>query len=107
VLRRHIGARVVLSRGDIEVASWPLTTGDRLDLRLVDDLARLHLAAERLGCSLRLRDVCVELSELLDLVGLRAVLTCSGGSVLEVVGKPEGHEQIGVEEVVVPDDPVA
>jgi len=107
VLRRDIGARVVLSRGDIEVASWPLTTGDRLDLGVVDDLARLHLAAGRLGCLIRLRDVCVELSELLDLVGLRAVLTYPGGSVLEAVGKPEGHEQIGVEEVVVADDPVA
>jgi hypothetical protein len=40
----------------------------------VDELARLQLAAGRLGCSIRLRGACVELRELLDLVGLSDLL---------------------------------
>lgn len=40
------------------------------DLELIDALARVHLAALRLGVSLRLHDVSPELYELLQLVGL-------------------------------------
>ena len=90
-------AEVVLLRDGAEVASWPLPSGRRPDVSLVDELARLQLAARRLGCSIRLRHASVELSELLDLVGLG----------VEVGGQAEGGEQPGVEEVVVPDDPVA
>ncbi|HEX2289043.1 MAG TPA: hypothetical protein VHH53_02330 [Pseudonocardiaceae bacterium] len=36
---------VVLVRGDIELASWPLTNRDRPGLAVVDELARLQLAA--------------------------------------------------------------
>jgi len=68
------------------------------DLATVDALARLQLAARRLGGSLRLRDVGDELGELLDLVGLRR----------EVGGQPEGREELlGVEEGVEPGDPLA
>ena len=94
---RH--ATVVLVRGPDEVASWPLTGKGRPDLSAVDALARLQLAARRLGCSIRLRDTCAELAELLDLVGL--------SECLQVGGEPEGGEQVGVEEVVMPDDPIA
>lgn len=55
--------------------SWPLAGWDRPDVAVVDELARLQLAARRLGCSIRLRDSCVELVELLDLVGLAEVVT--------------------------------
>ena len=102
VTRRDIHATVVLVCGPDEVACWPFTAdaGDgRPDLSTVDALARLQLAARRLGCSIRLRDACADLVGLLDLVGLRECL--------EVGGQPEGGEQLGVEEVVVPDDPVA
>lgn len=68
------------------------------DLGLVDALARLKLAARRLGCSLRVREPSVELVELLDLVGLDLDL--------EVVGETEGCEEVGVEEAVEPGDPV-
>ncbi len=88
---------VVLVRGNAEVSSWPLAGGSRPDLFMVDELARLQVAARRLGCSIRLRDACTELSGLLDLVGLR----------VEVGGEAEGGEQASVEEVVMPDDPVA
>jgi anti-anti-sigma regulatory factor len=36
----------------------------------VDTLARLQVAARRLGCSIRVRGARPELSELLDLAGL-------------------------------------
>ncbi|MGH3931450.1 MAG: hypothetical protein ACRDTF_15940 [Pseudonocardiaceae bacterium] len=102
--RRDTYAMVVLIQGDAEVASWPLTGWGRPDLAVVDELARWQLTARRLGCSIRLRDVCGELSELLDLVGLGAAMT---GLRFEAGGQAEGGEQVGVEEVVMPDDPVA
>lgn len=67
------------------------------DLAAVDALARLELAARRLGGSIRLLDVCEELAELLDLAGLRG----------EMSGEAEGGEEVGVEEGVEPGDPVA
>jgi ABC-type transporter Mla MlaB component len=44
------------------------------DAVAVDALARLALAARRGGCSVRLRGVCDELSELITLTGLDDVL---------------------------------
>jgi hypothetical protein len=96
---------LVLVRGDAEVASWPLAAWDRPDLSVVDALARLQLAARHLGCSIRLHGACVELSELLDLVGLGNVVT--NVPLRQPRGEAERSEQIGVDEVVVPDDPVA
>ncbi len=99
---------MVLVRGGIEVASWPLTGAERPDLCAVETLARLQLAARRLGCSIRLRDTCAELSALLDLAGLADVVPAEPrAGALEVGGQAEDGEQPGVEEVVVPDDPVA
>ena len=64
------------------------------DLALADHLARMQLAAKRLGCSIRLREVSRDLGELLELLGLSE---CLG---VEVRGEPEGREQLRVEEVV-------
>jgi hypothetical protein len=94
-------------RGDAELASWPLAEGGRPDLSVVDELARLQLAARRLGCSIRLRNACGHLWDLLDLAGLAHVVTRIGGLVVEVAGEPEGAEELGVEEGVEPGDPVA
>jgi ABC-type transporter Mla MlaB component len=93
-------AEVVLLRDGAEVASWPLL-GElgRVDLAAVDALARVQLEARRRGCSVWLRHACPDLIQLLELVGLKGVL--------QVGGQAEGLEQGGVEEVVVPDDPVA
>lgn len=44
------------------------------DLRAVDELCRLALAARRLGCRLHLTDTDPELRALLDLAGLDDVL---------------------------------
>lgn len=92
-----VGEIVVVTLGGAEVSSWPLAGSRPLDLSVVDDLARLGLAARRLGYAIRLRRPCPVLLELLDLAGLR----------LEAVGEAEGGEQRRVEEVVMPDDPVA
>ena len=98
---------VVLVRDDVEVATWPLPGQGRSDLSVVDRLARLQLAARRLGCTIRLRGAGVELWELLDLVGLGEVVTRAVGLPLEAGGETEGSEQLCIEEVVMPDDPVA
>ena len=93
-------AEVVLLRDGAEVASWPLVCEEgRVDLRAVNALARLQLRAKRQGCTVWLRHACPHLVELLELVGLTGVLQLSRQS--------EGLEQRGVEEVVMPDDPVA
>ena len=90
-------AEVVLLRDGAEVASWPLVCEDgRVDLGAVNALARMQLQARREGCTVWLRHACPDLIELLELVGL-----------LQVIRQAEGLEQGGVEEVVVPDDPVA
>ena len=107
VRRTDTGPRVVLVHGDAEVASWPLAGWDRPDLAVVDELARWQLAARRLGCSIQLRSACVELLELLDLLGLGEVLSGAAGLRGEAGGEAEVGEQIGVEEVVMPDDPIA
>jgi ABC-type transporter Mla MlaB component len=92
-------AEVVLLRDGVEVASWPLCVQGRVDLAAVDALARLQLEARRQGCTVWLRGACPDLIHLLELVGLAGVL--------QVSRQAEGLEQAGVEEVVVPDDPVA
>jgi hypothetical protein len=98
---------VVRAPGDVEVVSWPVTDGATDGLAVVDALARLQLAARRWGCAIRVRGAQDDLLCLIDLVGLKAVLTSppSGGG--ELTGEAEHLEQLEVEEVVVADDPVA
>lgn len=71
------------------------------DLALVDALARLQLMARRRGWIVALREAPEELRALLDLVGLIDVLP------LEPRRETERREQVGVEEVVQSDDPLA
>jgi ABC-type transporter Mla MlaB component len=60
----------VLTRGDAEVATWPLPRCGRPDMAIVDQLARLQLEAQRMGCTIRVHHACRELVELLELSGL-------------------------------------
>ena len=100
-------AEVVLLRGEAELASWPLLCRGRPDLSVVDELARMQLAARHLGCSIWLREACPDLTALLELTGLADVVTTgSRRPPLQVGREAEGLEEGGVEEVVVPDDPV-
>ena len=113
VVRPEADATVVLIRRDVEVASWVLPRSERRDLTVVDRLARLQLAALRAGCRIELRDVRAELAGLLNLVGLTPLMTSSAALPLDpldgsgIFRQTECCEQIGVEEVVMPDDPVA
>ncbi|HVL05551.1 MAG TPA: hypothetical protein VM388_06160 [Acidimicrobiales bacterium] len=93
-------AEVVLLRDGAEVASWPLVCeGGRVDLRAVDTLARLQLRAKGRGCTVWLRHAGPDLVELVELVGLAGVM--------QLGRHAEDLEQRGVEEVVMPDDPLA
>ena len=73
------------------------------DVDFVEALARLELAARRLGLAVHVTHRCDELAALLDLTGLAGVVGGSGLR-LEADRQPEGGEQLGVEEVVPRDD---
>jgi ABC-type transporter Mla MlaB component len=79
------------------------------DAITIDALARLQLTARRLGRRVELRRACEELEDLLELTGLREVLTGGGAvvaSAVEAWGEPEQREQaLGVEEEADPRDP--
>jgi hypothetical protein len=69
-------------------------------LGTVGALARLRLAARRLGCELRLRNARAELLELLSLAGLEEVL------LVQPRGEPEEREEtLRVEEEAELGDP--
>jgi hypothetical protein len=63
------------------------------DVHAIDALARLQLAARRLGMELRLRHASGELQELVAFAGLRDVLRVEAGGQAE-----QGEERLGVEE---------
>jgi hypothetical protein len=70
------------------------------DADTIETLARLQLEARRCGVELRLRNVSLELGELLELTGLRDVLR------VEAEGQAEEREErLGVEEERELDDP--
>ena len=71
------------------------------DLADVDALARLQLAVQRAGWTLRAKHSSEELQSLLELVGLAGVVALP----VEVRREPEGGEELGVEEVVESRDP--
>lgn len=76
------------------------------DVDFVDALARLELAARRLGWALHLTQTSDELAGLLRVTGLAGVVGGSGARLgLEAGRQPEGGEQLREEEVVPADDP--
>jgi len=64
-----------LLRGSGAAVALCDVTGVEPDAVTVDALARLQLAAGRLGCTVRLRNASVALRDLVALMGLRDVLT--------------------------------
>jgi hypothetical protein len=64
----------VLVAGGVELASLSLAPFAPPDLDTVDELARMQLAAGRLGLAIELRNPCPRLVALLDLTGLDQVL---------------------------------
>jgi hypothetical protein len=63
------------------------------DVHAIDALARLQLAARRLGMEVRLRHASRELQELVAFAGLHDVLRVEAGGQAE-----QGKERVGVEE---------
>ena len=90
---------LVLGSG-LEVPIWQGEAPLRADLSAVDALARMELEARRRGGSIRLRNPCPQLLELLELVGLAGL-----GLAVEVYREAEGGEEVGVQEMVEPGDP--
>ncbi len=95
--------RVVLAHHGRDVATWTLRCPAPPDLQTVEELARLHMVAKRLGSSIRVHAPSRELVELIGLAGLNDVLEVA---LSEPGGETEPGEEPSVEEVVVPDDPV-
>lgn len=95
---------MVVLDGDVEVATCRVCGPAPPDLSVVEAVARLQLAANRLGWSVRVLDPSRELCELLDLVGLADVVACAPRLSLETGRQAAGGEHLGVEEVVPPGD---
>ena len=67
-------AIVVVLDGDAELATWPLDLHGAPNLAIINELARLQLAAGRAGWSVRLRGAPPALWALLELTGLCEVI---------------------------------
>ena len=84
---------VVLARGPVEVATWPLGACRPPDLEIIDRLARLHLDVARAGYVIRLRDAGADLWDLLRLAGLDgAVADADAPDVPAPAGPPQPPE---------------
>ena len=80
------------------VLAYDVSGIDAVDEAVLDRLARLLLAARRLGVGLELRNASRELADLLELVGLGDVLSGEPGR------EAEEREQLRVDEEVDPSD---
>jgi ABC-type transporter Mla MlaB component len=86
----------VASSGPLACDVARITEPDEVAL---DALARLQLAAQRLGVSIRLHNAGAALVDLLDLAGLSDVLVVAESGV-EPDRKVEEREEVGVDEEV-------
>lgn len=73
-------ARAMLADSDADVVVCDVDSVTEADLGIIDALARLALAAHRLGRPVVLRDAAPELRELLAFAGLAGVVPCLPGS---------------------------
>jgi len=77
----------------------------RADVRVVEALALLQLAARRRGVTIVLRGAGSDLRRLLTLLGLEDALPCIGGSGPEPRRQSEqGEQSLGIEEEADPGD---
>jgi ABC-type transporter Mla MlaB component len=101
-------AREMLEESDATLIVCDVGMLEHPDAVVVDALARLQLAARRLGRRIELRDACGELQRLLALMGLDQVVPLCAELSLESERKTEHREQArGVEEEADPTDPIA
>jgi anti-anti-sigma regulatory factor len=77
------------------------------DAAVLDSLARMQLAAHRMGASIRLANAPRQLIDLLSLFGLSDVLPVEADSGVEVDRQIEEREQLRVDEEVDRGDPAA
>jgi hypothetical protein len=98
--------RLLLERGEVDLVTCDVGALAVPDLRSIDVLARLQLAARRLGSSIRVRHARSELKGLLSLTGLGDVLPMCPGLAVETRWQIEQPEQVRVHEGVHPADPI-
>ncbi len=105
--RSRLRLRLLLAAADAEQIICDVAVVGSPDLAAIDALARLQLAAQRLGSSLRLQHASSELMGLLALTGLDEVVGIAPGLALEADREPEDREEVGVDEGVDPGDPAS
>ena len=96
--------RLLLATGDVDLVTCEVGGLAEPDSVAVDALARMQLAARRMGRSIRLRHVRAKLQDLLQLTGLCEEVPCSG-DLRESARQAEEREQVRVDEEVDSADP--
>ena len=97
--------RVLLEAADSEVVTCDVGAIVDPDASTIDALARLQLAARRLGRRIRLTHASGELMDLLALMGLGEIVPLDRGLGVQVRGESEEREvALGVEEETDPRD---
>jgi hypothetical protein len=86
---------VVGTLGGVEQEAWQVRVDGRPARDALDEIAARCLEARRRGLTIGLRGETA------------ACVAAMLGVSVEVLGQPEESEQAGVEEVVMPDDPIA
>jgi hypothetical protein len=91
--RERNRAVVVVRRGGSELTRWGVPLDRRPDLEVLDELARVALAASRSDDVVTIHVFCPRLASLIDLAGLRDALGARGfGALLDgdAGADPEG-----------------
>jgi hypothetical protein len=85
------------------VVACDMSTFTKPDEVTLDTLARLQLAARRLGATIRIHNACPLLVDLIEIAGLADVLVVVESGV-EVEGETEQREELWVDEEVLRGD---
>lgn len=80
---------VVVHRAGVEVTRWGVPLDGRTDLDVLDELAKVALAAKRAEDEVTVHVFCPRLASLIDLAGLRGALGAEGfGALLDAERQP-------------------